>query len=91
MLEKEYFLRCTPDQIDPFSFDGPVIYHSKGTQIQWKPGKDVSVQVERDTGGKEFEVKVESFFTFFDPPRTPRDDDSGTFENDVSYCLMFPV
>lgn len=82
-MEKEYFLRCSADQVDPFSFDGPVIVSSKGTEIIWKPGKDVTKQVEQ-FGIKEFEVKVESFFNFFKPPETTTgDEESGASESNV--------
>lgn len=86
VLEKEYFLKCAPDQLNPFSFDGPVICHSKGTEIQWKPGKNVTVQVERDDDGNEFGVRVESFFNFFDPPGPMTElDDAGTCETNVRF------
>ncbi|XP_063697056.1 nucleosome assembly protein 1-like 1 [Culicoides brevitarsis] len=64
ILTKEYFLRCSPDEGDPLSFDGPVIIHSKGTKIHWKPGKNVTVQMERmqDNGEKEFQPQIQADF-----------------------------
>lgn len=44
VLTKEYLMKCTPDPEDPFSFDGPEIYKSRGCEIHWKEGKDLTVK-----------------------------------------------
>lgn len=68
VLEKEYFMKCVPEAGDPFAFDGPEIYKSKGTEIKWKEkGKNVTMEM-REVDGKAVEVKVQSFFNFFEPP-----------------------
>lgn len=72
VLEKEYFMKCAPEPNDPFAFDGPEIYNSKGTEIKWKEGKNVTMQ-KQEVDGKEIEVKVQSFFNFFAPPELLED------------------
>lgn len=76
VLTKEYSLRNGPDPEAPLSYDGPEIISCKGCTIEWKEGMNVTDKtrkVETITGkkaepGAPEEVKVDSFFTFFNPP-----------------------
>lgn len=79
ILEKEYFMKCAPEENDPFSFDGPEIFQSKGTAIQWKDGKDVTAE-KREVDGVMQDVKVQSFFNFFSPPELLEDTNHPLFE-----------
>lgn len=77
VLTKEYFMKCEPDAEDVFEFDGPEINKCKGTEIDWKANKNVTVkkikkkQKNKTKGSTRFvtkDVKTDSFFNFFDPP-----------------------
>uniref|UniRef100_A0A5S6QTX1 Nucleosome assembly protein n=1 Tax=Trichuris muris TaxID=70415 RepID=A0A5S6QTX1_TRIMR len=72
VLTKEYQVSCDLDMENPFTYDGPEVVSRKGCVIQWKPGKNLTVMVKRKAGkGKREpkikEVRVSSFFDFFDP------------------------
>ncbi|XP_011175504.1 nucleosome assembly protein 1-like 1 isoform X1 [Solenopsis invicta] len=82
VLTKEYIMKCTPDKNDPFSFEGPEIYKSKGCVIDWKKGKNVTVktikknQKHKSRGSMRTVTKTvqnDSFFNFFTPPIVPED------------------
>lgn len=75
ILQKEYFLKCDPEADDPFNFDGPEIFKTRGCEIHWKDGKNVTVELVDGV-----EMKVESFFNFFTPPDVPNDPASALFE-----------
>jgi len=91
VLTKEYHMKCEPDADDPFSFGGPDVVSCKGCKIDWKPGKNTTVkmmkkkQKHKQKGTSRIvskEVKVDSFFNFFDPPEQPKEGDEAT-EMDV--------
>uniref|UniRef100_A0A336M5M0 CSON010577 protein n=1 Tax=Culicoides sonorensis TaxID=179676 RepID=A0A336M5M0_CULSO len=95
VLSKEYFMKCAPEPRDPFSFDGPEIYKSKGTEIKWKSGKNVTME-KRDINGTENEVKGQSFFNFFAPPELIEDPSHPLFREvnaileadfEIGFCL----
>jgi len=78
VLTKDYFMKCQPDDDDPFEFDGPEIISCKGCKIDWKGEKNVTIkkikkkQKHKSKGATRFvtkEVKTDSFFNFFDPPK----------------------
>ncbi|XP_069679426.1 nucleosome assembly protein 1-like 1 [Periplaneta americana] len=82
VLTKEYEMKCTPDEGDPFSFEGPEIYKCKGCIIDWKKGKNVTVktikkkQKHKSRGSVRTVTKTvqnDSFFNFFSPPCMPED------------------
>jgi nucleosome assembly protein 1-like 1 len=87
VLNKTYYLKVNPDEKDPFSYEGFEVYKSEGCEINWLPGKDVTVHkknvVQRNkvngaTRQKEKEIERDSFFYFFKPPQVPentKDDD----------------
>lgn len=63
--------------------DEPVLERSEGTEIDWKPGKNITVKVmkKKPKKGARPDAKpqtklepVESFFNFFSPPQVPDDD-----------------
>jgi len=64
--------------------DDPILEKSEGTDILWKPGKNVTVKIlkkkSKGKGGRAAKPMtktepVESFFNFFDPPKVPEDED----------------
>ena len=61
--------------------DQSYLLRSKGTTIQWLPGKDPTIKVMKKKGSKpgaKPQTKVErcdSFFNFFSPPEVPEEDD----------------
>ncbi|XP_015437159.1 PREDICTED: nucleosome assembly protein 1-like 1 isoform X2 [Dufourea novaeangliae] len=82
VLTKEYIMKCTPDVLDPFNFEGPEIYKCKGCAIDWKKGKNVTVktikknQKHKSRGSIRTVTKTvqnDSFFNFFSPPVVPVD------------------
>merc|ERR1712184_68967 len=44
VLTKEYEMKCEPSEDDPFSFEGPEIFKCKGSTINWKEGKNLTVK-----------------------------------------------
>ncbi|KAJ3240874.1 hypothetical protein HDU78_002076 [Chytriomyces hyalinus] len=85
-LEKTYFLINSPD-----TSYGDVVYdHAEGTKIEWKEDKDLSVTVEvktqrHKTTNKTRTVKktvpAPTFFSFFNPPKPPTEDDEDIDED----------
>lgn len=53
VLSKTYLMKCEPDSEMPFTFDGPEIYNSRGCDIKWKEGKDLTKRTIRHKGGLE--------------------------------------
>lgn len=83
VLTKKYFLRCKIDGEDPFTFEGPEIYKCLGCNINWKPGKNLTVktikkkQKHKARGAVRTvskQVPNDSFFNFFAPPDCPEDE-----------------
>lgn len=77
VLTKHYELKSEVDPEDPFSFEGSEISGSKGCEIHWKKGKNVTVrsvvkkQKHKAKGNVRTvnkEVPNDSFFNFFSPP-----------------------
>jgi len=85
ILTKSYELRTGPDEHEPLSYEGPEIVKSKGCDIQWNKGKNVTIkmvkkrQKHKNRGTIRVvtkEVQTDSFFNFFSPP-------TGMFERDI--------
>ncbi|KXZ54343.1 hypothetical protein GPECTOR_5g425 [Gonium pectorale] len=83
-LEKVYVLEPEDDVVPK---------HFTGTAINWKPGRDVTVeeQKRRVKGGKGDKAKpafkveqvpCDSFFTIFDPPKVPSAEDANTMSEE---------
>jgi nucleosome assembly protein 1-like 1 len=96
VLTKEYELKCTPDETDPFSFEGPEIIKCKGCTIDWKKGKNVTVktikkkQKHKSHGAVRTVTKTvqnDSFFNFFNPPSVPDDDEAIEMDEDMQSLL----
>lgn len=77
VLMKKYFLRSELDKEEPFNFEGPEIYKCTGCNINWLPGKNVTVktikkkQKHKARGAVRTitkQVPNDSFFNFFNPP-----------------------
>jgi nucleosome assembly protein 1-like 1 len=77
ILTKSYDLRTGPDEHEPLSYEGPEIVKSKGCEIQWNKGKNVTMkmvkkrQKHKNRGTIRVvtkEVQTDSFFNFFTPP-----------------------
>jgi nucleosome assembly protein 1-like 1 len=78
VLEKEYHLQFVEDSLEA------VYDFAKGTKIEWKQDKDLSVTVEikkqrhkatNKTRTVKKTVPCETFFNFFNPPTPPADED----------------
>jgi len=94
-LTKEYEMKCEPQEDDPFSFEGPEIFKCKGSPIDWKKGKNLTVktvkkkQKHKSKGSVRTitkQVKADSFFNFFDPPQVP-DDPNAEVDEDTQALL----
>ncbi|KAJ3289945.1 nucleosome assembly protein [Rhizoclosmatium globosum] len=92
-LEKTYYLINSPD-----ASYGDVVYdRAEGTKIDWKEDKDLSVTVEiktqrHKTTNKTRTVKktvpAPTFFSFFNPPKPPsEDDDEEDIDEDIDQKL----
>merc|ERR1712071_201531 len=97
VLIKKYEMKCTPDEDDPFSFEGPEIHKCKGTVIDWKKGKNITVktikkkQKHKSKGSVRTVTKTvqnDSFFNFFSPP-TVSDDPDVEVDDDTRAVLYF--
>merc|ERR1712071_132250 len=95
VLTKTYEMKCTPDEDDPFSFEGPEIHKCKGTVIDWKKGKNITVktikkkQKRKSKGSVRTVTKTvqnDSFFNFFNPP-TVSDDPEVEVDDDTRALL----
>ncbi|KAM3726863.1 Nucleosome assembly protein 1-like [Dirofilaria immitis] len=90
-LKKFYTLQVAPDEDDIFDYDGPVIVNTKGTEIDWKEGKNVTKKVikkkqKKGTCAGRFitkTVKADSFFNFFDPPLMKNKDEINEDDDDA--------
>ncbi|KAK9876693.1 hypothetical protein WA026_014072 [Henosepilachna vigintioctopunctata] len=92
VLTKQYVMKCTPDEDDPFSFEGPEIFKCTGCVINWNKGKNVTLktvkkkQKHKSRGVVRTVTKTvqnDSFFNFFSPPAIPE----GTKEEDTDEDL----
>lgn len=79
-LTKKYEMRCSPDENDPWSFEGPEIYKCKGCKIEWNKNMNVTVKTIRKRQRHKSRgavrtilrtVQDDSFFNFFNPPQVP--------------------
>ena len=77
ILTKSYELRTGLDETEPLAYEGPEIVKSKGCEIQWNKGKNVTMkmvkkrQKHKNRGTIRVvtkEVQTDSFFNFFTPP-----------------------
>ncbi|KAG1652037.1 Nucleosome assembly protein 1-like 1 [Nymphon striatum] len=89
VLTKTYEMKCSPDESDPFAFEGPEIVKCTGSKIEWNKGKDVTIrtikkkQKHKSKGATRTVVKTvknDSFFNFFNPPAIPENDDASEDE-----------
>ncbi|XP_066154278.1 nucleosome assembly protein 1-like 1 [Euwallacea fornicatus] len=96
VLSKEYFMKCVPDEDDPFSFEGPEIYKCVGCTINWNKGKNVTVktikkkQKHKSRGVIRVVTKTvpnDSFFNFFSPPTIPEDAKEQDVDEDLRNLL----
>jgi len=90
VLTKSYEMKCEPDAEDPFSFEGPEIHKCKGTTIEWKKGKNITVktikkkQKHKSKGSVRTVSKTvqnDSFFNFFNPPTVSEDPEAEVDED----------
>ncbi|KAK6109957.1 Nucleosome assembly protein (NAP) family protein [Brugia pahangi] len=90
-LKKFYTLQVAPDEDDIFDYDGPVIISAKGTEIDWKEGKNVTKKIikkKQKKGGAAGRfitktVKADSFFNFFDPPLMENKNETSGNDDDI--------
>lgn len=90
MLTKQYEMKCAPDDSDPFGFEGPEIFKCKGCEINWNPGKNVTIKTIRKKQKHKSKgsvrtitktVQADSFFNFFNPPDLPEDPEADIDED----------
>lgn len=76
-ITKQYIFSHGAPAENPLEYDGPEIVRCRGSQINWKQGKNVTIKVmkkvKKHKNRKEMRtvtktVKRDSFFNFFDPP-----------------------
>jgi len=104
VLTKQYVLRPDHDPESPLEYDGPEIYKCEGCHIDWKEGKDVTQKtikvkkIKSKKGSKSpdkavtKEVKIDSFFNFFQPPAVPEDPtEEMSDENRATLAIDFDV
>ncbi|CAF1101556.1 unnamed protein product [Adineta steineri] len=96
ILTKFYELRTGPDDQEPLSYEGPEIIKSKGCEIQWNKGKNVTMkmvkkrQKHKNRGTIRVvtkEVQTDSFFNFFSPPTVPEDPEAELEDSDEMRML----
>jgi len=96
ILTKSYELRTGPDEHEPLSYEGPEIVKSKGCEIQWNKGKNVTLkmvkkrQKHKNRGTIRVvtkEVQTDSFFNFFSPPTVPEGPDAELEDNEEMSLL----
>ncbi|CAF1056338.1 unnamed protein product [Rotaria sordida] len=96
ILTKTYELRTGLDEQEPLSYEGPEITKSKGCEIQWNIGKNVTIktvkkkQKHKNRGTIRVvtkEVEADSFFNFFSPPDVPEDLDADFEDSDEMRML----
>lgn len=63
-LTKEYLMKCEPDAEAPFNFDGPEIYKSKGCEIKWKEGKNLTLKTVKQKSPERGRGKRLNLFKF---------------------------
>lgn len=94
LLTKEYSMKLAPDPDDPFAFEGPEIFKSKGCTIEWKEGKNITLKTVRKRKKHKTRgvvktvnktIQNDSFFNFFTPPAIPED---GSELDDETYDLL---
>jgi len=76
-LTKTYDLQTGPEEDSPFSFEGPQIVSCSGCDIDWKEGKNVTVDRVELEKGKITETPRNSFFNFFSPPEVDEEEEEG--------------
>ncbi|RWS27827.1 nucleosome assembly protein 1-like 4 isoform X2 [Leptotrombidium deliense] len=60
VLTKAYYVECTVDKRDPWSYDGPTVVKTEGSTVTWKPNKNL-------TKGSGVQRSKQSFFNVFKP------------------------
>ncbi|KAL7079595.1 hypothetical protein ACQ4LE_001523 [Meloidogyne hapla] len=83
VLQKHYQLQIGLTDDDPFDYDGPTVVKSKGCEINWNAGKDVTQKIIKTKQKKgpnvgKFITKTvrnESFFNFFENAERTLDND----------------
>jgi len=100
ILTKHYDMKCTVDEDDPFSFEGPEISRCRGCEINWKKGKNVTVrtvvkkQKHKSKGSVRTVTKTvqnDSFFNFFTPPTAPENDEEIDEETEALLSADFEI
>jgi len=97
VLKKSYKLTNEIDKESPFSYEGPEVVDCQGTEIEWKsdevnPTKSVHQKLKRNkTKGTvkkvSEEVREESFFDFFSPPKVPNPKSEEEYDEEVRLVL----
>jgi len=96
VLTKEYFMKCEPEEDDPFNFEGPEIFKCKGCTINWNKGMNVTLktvkkkQKHKSRGVVRTVTKTvqnDSFFNFFAPPELPENAKGEDIDDELRQLL----
>jgi hypothetical protein len=98
VLTKTYEMVTEKDKENPFSYEGGMVCKSKGCKIDWKEGKNLTVQVikKKQTSKSDKSVKrvvtkeekQESFFSYFDEIKPGTDENDNDEDDDVIGSLL---
>lgn len=100
VLTKQYYLRSTVEENEPFAFEGPEIHKCTGCVINWNKGKNLTVktikkkQKHKARGAVRTVVKQvpnDSFFNFFTPPEVPDDKTEMNYESETILGTDFEI
>jgi len=87
ILSKRYDLQVEPQEDTGINFEGPEIVSCSGCQIDWKEGKNVTVETASLKQGTITSSPRPSFFNFFSPPVDDEEDEDMAEESDLEEVL----
>lgn len=96
VLTKEYNMKCSPDEDDPFGFEGPEIYRCRGCIIHWNNNKNITLKTVKKKQKHKSRglvrtvtktVQNDSFFNFFSPPILREDGNGGEVDEEMRNLL----
>ncbi|XP_037960164.1 nucleosome assembly protein 1-like 4 [Teleopsis dalmanni] len=95
VLIKKYYLTFDPDEKMPFHHSGPRICNSQGCVINWKKDMNLTLEtvkgISRDDTNEIVSMTVPrpSFFKFFDPAESMKNDMGASLIIDHNFGLLF--
>ncbi|XP_065319972.1 nucleosome assembly protein 1-like 1 isoform X1 [Gordionus sp. m RMFG-2023] len=100
ILTKSYEFSCNINENDTILFEGPEATKCVGCEINWKPGKNVTLRVvkkrqkHKTTGQTKMvtkSVKTESFFNFFESQEIPENINAEEMDEEMGELLADDV